>query len=48
MIQMKKLMAVVCCSMATLSMSADNNSPRTIKEVKPVEVNCPEPCMGEL
>ena len=45
---MKKLMAVVCCSMATLSMSADNNSPRIIKEVKPVEVNCPEGTVPSL
>ncbi|MGN0282387.1 MAG: beta-L-arabinofuranosidase domain-containing protein [Prevotella sp.] len=42
MIQMKKMMAAVCCSMASLTVGADGVSPRIIKEVKPVEVSCPE------
>ena len=42
MIEMKKMIAAICCSLSTLSMSADNNSPRIIKDVSPVVVNCPE------
>ena len=42
MIQMKKIMAIVCCSMMTLTTSANNGSPRIIKDVSPVVVNCPE------
>ena len=48
MIEMKKMIAAICCSLSTLSMSADNNSPRNIKEVKPVVVNCPEGTVPSL
>ena len=42
MIRMTKRMAVAWCSIAALAMSACGPHPRTIKEVKPVVVNCPE------
>ena len=39
---MTKRTAAAWCSIAALAMSACGPSPRTIKEVKPVAVNCPE------
>lgn len=42
MMQMTRLIAVTCLSMATLTMSANGITPRNIKEVKPVAVTCPE------